>query len=79
VGTGRRASQRLPSQALQPSSMAERRLRRQSPTVRATCGKAARVDLRGGCPVVGVPTAKLLILIVAIREQANPSAYDAAG
>jgi hypothetical protein len=39
---------------LHPSSMAECTLRRQSPEVRATCGKPARVDLCGGrhcCPL----------------------------
>ena len=57
VGTDRAVSQRLPSQASHPSSMAECTLRRQSPEVRATCGKPARVDLCGGRSVMGVPTA----------------------
>ena len=35
-----------------------RQVRRQPPEVGATCGKAARVDLSGGRPVMGVPTAK---------------------
>jgi hypothetical protein len=32
---------------------------RQTPEVGATCGKAARVDLRGGRSVMSVPTAKM--------------------
>lgn len=53
-------AQRLPSQALQPSSMAECPLRRQTLEVGATCGKTARVDLCGGRSVMSVPTAKLV-------------------
>ena len=52
-----KTSQRVPSGATHPSSMAEHTLRRQTPEVGATCGKAARVDLCGGRPVMGVPTA----------------------
>ena len=37
--------------------MAKCSLRRQTPKVGATCGKAARVDLCGGRSATGVPTA----------------------
>ena len=36
---------------------AQRALRRQPPEVGTVCGKAARTDLRGGRPAMGVPTA----------------------
>ena len=36
---------------------AQRALRRQPPEVGPVCGKAARTDLRGGRPAMGVPTA----------------------
>ncbi|MER8548580.1 reverse transcriptase domain-containing protein [Mesorhizobium sp. M1169] len=48
VGMDRAVSQRLPSQALQPSSMAECSLRRQTPEVGATCGKPPAWICAGG-------------------------------
>ena len=57
LGAHREVSRRSSPQAPHPSSMARCSLRRQTPKVGATCGKAARVDLCGGRSVTGVPTA----------------------
>ena len=47
----------LAPQTAHPSPLAQPALRRQTPKVGAVCGKAARTDLCGGRPVMGVPTA----------------------
>src|SRR5271157_3123405 len=57
VGPDQSAGGRVAPQAENPSSVAERALRRQTPEVGAVCGKAARTVLCGGRPVMGVPTA----------------------
>jgi group II intron reverse transcriptase/maturase len=57
VGADREVGRRLAPKAPNPSSLAERSLCRQAPEVGAVCGNSARTDLRGGRPVMGVPTA----------------------
>ena len=48
---------RVPPQAANPSSMAQRALRRQTPEVGAVCGNSASTDLCGGRSEMSVPTA----------------------
>ena len=48
---------RVSPKAEDPSSLAERSFRRQSPEVGAGCGNSARPDLCGGRSETGVPTA----------------------
>ena len=48
---------RVPPQAANPSSVAKRAVRRQTPEVRAVCGNPASTDLCGGRSEMGVPTA----------------------
>src|SRR5215831_5211517 len=72
VGAYREAQRRLAPHTSHPSSVAGPALRRQPPEVGATCGKAARVDLSGGRPVTGVPTAKSRPSTRTIRLPAGP-------
>jgi hypothetical protein len=46
--------------------MAKCSLRRQTPKVGATCGKAARVDLCGGRSATGVPTAITHLTVIVV-------------
>lgn len=52
--------------------MAECSLRRQTPEVGATCGKAARVDLCGGRSATSVPTAIVRIASPGMLLKAEP-------
>src|SRR3984885_13852684 len=57
VGPDRPTGRGVAPQAPYPTPLAKRSLRRQTPEVGAVCGQAARTDLCGGRPVMGVPTA----------------------
>src|SRR3984885_5918858 len=57
VGPDRPTGRGVATQAPYPTPLAKRSLRRQTPEVGAVCGQAARTDLCGGRPVMGVPTA----------------------
>ncbi len=48
---------RVPAQAANPSSVAKRAVRRQTPEVGAVCGNSASTDLCGGRSEMSVPTA----------------------
>src|SRR5271169_7186376 len=57
MAADREARRRLAPQTQNPSSLAPRALRRQTPKVGAVCGKAARTDLCGGTGATRFPTA----------------------
>src|SRR5208282_258011 len=57
MAADREARRRLTPQTQNPSSLAPRALRRQTPKVGAVCGKAARTDLCGGTGATRFPTA----------------------
>src|SRR5271169_1925345 len=57
MAADREARRRLTPQTQNPSSLAPRALRRQTPKVGAGCGKAARTDLCGGTGATRFPTA----------------------
>ena len=59
---------RVPPQAANPSSVAKRAVRRQTPEVRAVCGNPASTDLCGGRSEMGVPTANSRELRPKIRR-----------
>lgn len=53
-------SRRISPKAENPSSVAQRALRRQTPEVGAVCGNSARTDLCGGRSEMSVPTAIMI-------------------
>jgi len=56
LAAGGKAGRRLAPQTTTPSSLVRREVRRQILEVGAVCGNAARTDLSGRRPVMGVPT-----------------------
>src|SRR5271165_2806057 len=60
----REARCRMAPQTQNPSSLAARTLRRQTPKVGAVCGKAACTDLCGGTGVTRFPTAIMLLPVL---------------
>src|SRR5271166_2963860 len=80
MAADREARRRLAPQTQNPSSLAPRALRRQTPKVGAGCGKAARTDLCGGTGATRFPTAITNMspeVLVASRPDASGRATSA--